>query len=298
MINTEVKIYSIICFVLVVLLFFGYGIFPSNKNNNTRQSSLLNEKYTKTISKIIISQQSKNLIFDKIGDNWIGKIDSTNAIEKDVTFEVVFPVASGKIDEFILALSTVRNVETVSKDTSLWSNYALDDESAISVKLINEDFSTGGTSIISELFFGNESFGGRRIFCRSSKASTVFSVNNDLYSWLSTDLKVWADLSLIPKILTDNYSFTVRQSNVNLNYLSQAKGSDVLDTKVISTPDVSLLKTLQCDVGDGSRIDLSLYYSQSGSFYIQNNTTNKKHTSYSYILEISKWTYDNLFTTE
>lgn len=145
-------------------------------------SALLNPARVGSVAEIRISDAGGGITLRLEGGIWTGRQDG-----------VVFPVAADTVEAFLGKASRIRTLYAVSSgEASAPGRFGLDGESALEVSFVARD-----GAVVSRLFFGSSNYSGHRIHVRTDD-SPVYETDDDLFPWLETSARRWADMSIVP----------------------------------------------------------------------------------------------------
>ncbi len=181
----QIRILGILSAVLLVLFVCGTWIFPAGKGPGKISSSFLPPQSEARIQSVSLfsPQTDETVILEKSGGGqWQGRQD-----------DVVFPADETVVSNFIEVLSRRRDLYSLSSSPAAWASYGLADDSAFRIQVRD-----GGGNIGADLYVGNENYTARRLSFRSGRDVSSFQTENDLYPFLKTDAKWWADMRLFP----------------------------------------------------------------------------------------------------
>ncbi len=320
------------CIVLLVILIIGSAKNNTDYSGKTIQSALLNQKYKNTINKIMIKfplNENDNhadneyqgyviptLVFTKKNTDgneyWQGNVNGV-LFKADTSVLQKFLVSSCKTQDFIL----------LSDDISSWKQFELTDQEAVQISFYES--SGGNDTLRSDLFFGKSTADYSGVYVRNGKNASVYRIDNVFSPYLSQNIDLWADLSVLPTELlnwkiekeSDAMSVSVTQFDKNnksrtvklyengsseyseyIHTLLSVKGSSIVSLDDVVSLGINQILSIQMTNQKMQSASVAVFSTGEVSepdtrFYTQFKTD--KETSYpDYFIEISSWTYKNL----
>ncbi len=293
----SICIFAVSSVLISILLFIRLAVFSGTKGIPGKETAILNPKYQESLSEFLLKAGSADTaeisLFKKDGI-WQG-----SAAVDGIT--VVFPLNGKRMTEFINTLDSIRKVYHISDNVSLYKDYNLDG-GAFFIEARDS-----AKSILLELFLGKLNYSGAKIAFRTGKSTAVYETESDLAPYCHTEPESWADMLLLPAytasvdesevlacmvdgvpVFQDNRteleSFihkvaASRGSAVKPPFAQSVNASDFVHILLIETPQ-KLLRLFFLQNAD------------SGTYSVQSEI-NGKLSGYS--LEISAWTFNNLF---
>jgi len=267
--------------ILVIFLFFSFILFCLSfcvdKNKAIAiKSALVNPSYKKNISRLIIQDPENLLTLNLKNQFWICE---TNGLSTYANRE--------NIDNFINKLTNIRNMYKISDNNNEKSNLHLTKENAVIVTVIDSS-----DKAVSKIYFGKENNLTSRIFVSNDKGRISYETENDLSSFLSTDINFWT----VPEI----FFITKNPSNLKINadklhtLLSLRHGNIVPKNQIPSSAVFASSYTLYGQYEYSQRIDFYEYKNSDSTdyYYIQNVSPHNISENCAY--ELSSWSYNKL----
>lgn len=276
-------------------------IIPFTKKNKVKaiESALVNPKYAATIQeiKIKIPTSEETLILHKSGTIWTGtNVASTDrAITKDISapqsnMKEIWPASTQTATNIIQSATKVVSMYIKSDNNKSWNSLGVDENNARTVT-----FYTSSGEIVSELYFGMENNNTNRVYVRSGKNLTVYEIDNEITTFLTTETSFWCDPYLYPLSLI---GASEKETQTALRHGKLIE---------LDTSKGEYATTINKDFGNGAEIKLSIYkgnavadetdYYVFPSFIPSPAFTEEEKAavaSLSYAYSISSWTYEKL----
>lgn len=159
------------------------------------ETALLNSKYSPQLHRIAVAAGGRelSLLQGTLGGRflWWGTAPAGLGDAAAASKELVFPVDSLTMQEFLSAMERVRSLSVVSRNQDRLSSFGLADGEGIVVDFILSDGSTA-----SRIIFGDRNYSGQRIYLRTPD-SPVYQGQDQFYPWLTAAPKSWADMALV-----------------------------------------------------------------------------------------------------
>ena len=186
--------------ILCVIAFTG----KKSLSGKTIDTVLLNEKYGSQLACVEVVHQDTSLTFYKkelSGKSlWIG-LDADGS-------QLVFPVDSTLMEEFLAAMMELRNLSLVSQkqdQKTLESfGFASEEDHAAEHGHLHEAydfrFQLQDGRVVSQVLFGDKNYSGYRVYLKTPE-SPIYLTQDDFYPWLSVSAKSWAEMDLISRQL-------------------------------------------------------------------------------------------------
>ena len=203
--------------LLCLMMIFALSFFTGEKKLKikSRQSALLNPKYN--ITGFTVSALDSQLKAKNIDGLWcaeLSKNDECLYLRMDKGFVNNFISFCQKVSDFNII------TESVTSSSKL-KNYCLDDESSVCLS-----FSDDNSNTVSKIYFGALNQTLDKIFFRTEKNLTVYSMDSKIEDYLNTDSSFWCDKEMIPEAFYKNK----KESDVNL---SKKKISSLRFSKIV-----------------------------------------------------------------
>lgn len=163
------------------------GFVFSDKSNKikSRDTVLVNPNQKEQIAKITITKNGESINLFKQNNEWFGKDDS-----------FVFLLDKKIIDNFIENMTQEREVFELSNKPELYDTYNLTESKATRICFFDSN-----ENYIADLYFGSNNFTASRIRLRSAKTLTIYETKDNLYQFLQTGYKYWADMQIFASTL-------------------------------------------------------------------------------------------------
>ncbi|MGL4987219.1 MAG: DUF4340 domain-containing protein [Treponemataceae bacterium] len=281
-------IHACITFLLFIMLFFGYCIFPQNRMAESQRSALLNHQYLGSIYRIRIVNNNDTLILTKQDGLWFAQ-------QNDVRFLVDEKIVS----DFFTIFTQERKLTVISKSLKNIEKYGLQEEKSFFIDIGDEEKS------FSQLYFGSENSISYKIFVRTKDNSFIYSTDNNIRQFLTLDKMFWADKNIIPaheqltvdkikrySITKDNERKTfVRSVTQNkeaddfLYQLLNMRGGEVFSVAVLKNK----IRESQIDFESQSKNHKVIFYKNNNDYFV-------RFDDFDYCLELSAWSYNKLFS--
>ena len=185
--------------VLCVIAFTG----KKSLSGKTIDTVLLNEKYGSQLVCVEVVHQDTSLTFYKkelSGKSlWIGL---------DAGSQLVFPVDSTLMEEFLAAMMELRSLSLVSQKqdqaTLARFGFASEEDHVAEHGHFHEAydfrFQLQDGSVVSQVLFGDKNYSGYRVYLKTPE-SPIYLTQDDFYPWFSVSAKSWAEMDLISRKL-------------------------------------------------------------------------------------------------
>ena len=276
-----------------VLLFIRTILFSGTKGISGKDTALLNPKYQDAVSEFLLRSGTSEVFLYKKENFWWGSVSIDNE-------NVIFPLNSNKISDFIKTLSAIRKVYHISDNASLYKDYNLDGNA------FYIEARDSSKAILLELFTGRLNYNGAKISFRTGKSTSIYETESDLVPYIHTQAEKWADMQLVPVYAAFEETEVLGCSidgipafqdnrielEAFLHKVLSARGSVIqpgfaADRSTADFAHIMLIETPQ------KIIRLFFIKNESNETYSVQTETNGKISAYS--LEISSWTFNNLF---
>ncbi|MBO5137707.1 MAG: hypothetical protein J6B81_04330 [Spirochaetaceae bacterium] len=315
---TQKKLIIILSFTCTfLLLVYVLSFFSPNGNlNKNITSALVNPKYIEQIVFCRITSPSGNIEFSKESGLWIGR-------QKDT----VFPVAEGFMDSFLKSVCEVRELYIVAENPT---EKQLESFNLSYNQSVQVDYMLADKTMCSSLSFGGNNYSGQRIYFYAKPTSfatidssvVVYETKDDIFPWLNSSAKHWADMNLIPQTLLGNAKesdiqyLVVSYSKSDFSILPSQNGFFEIVSKLFSlrggsilplsaTEGAELEATISLETGTGGIATLQLLkkIDETETLFfvvpqitpgVENKAVSSAASACSYSLEISQWTYNAL----
>lgn len=188
--------------ILCVIAFTG----KKSLSGKTIDTVLLNEKYGSQLACVEVVHQDTSLTFYKkelSGKSlWIG-LDAD-----DAGSQLVFPVDSTLMEEFLAAMMELRSLSLVSQkqdqSTLARFGFASEEDHVAEHGHFHEAydfrFQLQDGSVVSQVLFGDKNYSGYRVYLKTPE-SPIYLGADDFYPWRSVSAKSWAEMDLISRKL-------------------------------------------------------------------------------------------------
>ena len=143
------------------------------KNIKSLETALLNKKYLEKINSIYIGDSVDTLHFQKKGEIWLC-----------IYGDLVFFADNNLVSQMLTNFSKTRNLLQISNRAENLSQYGLAEGEAFNISFFQEDLA-GNKNEFSSIFFGIENSDRTRIYLKTNRKNTVYSMENDLYQILN-----------------------------------------------------------------------------------------------------------------
>ena len=288
-------VFLMICSILIgVLLFIRTILFSGTKGISGKDTALLNPKYQDAVSEILLRSGTSEILLYKKENFWWGTVSIDNE-------NVIFPLNSNKISDFIKTLSAIRKVYHISDNVSLYKDYNLDNNA------FYIDARDNSKAILLELFTGRLNYNGAKINFRTGKSTSIYETESDLVPYIHTQAEKWADMQLLPaehaafdetEVLGCSIdgipAFQDNRTELEafLHKLITARGSVIQPGFANNTTEFSRIVLIETPQ---KVIRLFFIKNESEETYSVQTEINGKLSAYS--LEISSWTFNNIFAS-
>lgn len=299
---TEIKLQKwkriILFFILssiltVILLFVRLTIFSQTKGISGKETAILNPKYKDSLKEIRLKSSASELFFLKKNDLWWGSLEKDN-------LKITFPLNKSKIDSFINTLSSIRKVYHISDNVSLYKDYKLDSDAFYIQARDNSK------AILLELFTGKLNYNASKISFRTGKSTSIYETDSDLIPYIHTEAEKWADMQLLPSYFSFKESevlscsidgFAVYEGNRMemesfIHKVLASRGSVILPSYINNMNEADCAHIILIETPQNN-IRLFFLQNSSDDNYSVQSEINGQISGYS--IEISLWTYNNLF---
>ena len=170
--------------------------------------------------------------------------------------------------------------------------FALNPESAVRM-----EFASKTGEVFSSVYFGAEDFTGRNIAVRAERSTAIYQTANDFAPWLTADLKLWADMQLIPQCA----SFKTADDIQTAQYrpLLSYRGSGLLTVADAEQRRQGERVNIRIEGGTGTIVTLSVFELTSDTAAVVPKIeagpavdieSRQAMESLSYALEVRRWT--------
>lgn len=296
-----IQIFFVSSVLIGIMLFVRLAVFSSTKGISGKDTAILNPKYEDTVSEILLKSAESDTgeirLFKQDGF-WLGRATIDNQ-------ETVFPLNNAKFSEFLKALSSIRKVYHISDNVSLYKDYNLD-SNAFAIEARDSS-----KAILLELFLGNLNYSASKISFRTGKSTAIYETESDLAPYRHIEPESWADMLLLSAehaafdetevlICTVDGSEVFQDNRTELetfvHKLIASRGSVVkppfLDnsSRLSRTEDFAHIVLIEAP---NKVIRLFVLKNDFNETYSVQSEINGKLSEYS--LEISSWTFNNLF---
>lgn len=275
------------------------------KNIKSLETSLLNKKYLEKINSIYIGDSVDTLHFQKKGDIWLC-----------IYGDLVFFADNNLVSQMLTNFSKTRNLLQISNRAENLSQYGLAEEEAFNISFFQEDLA-GNKNEFSSIFFGIENSDRTRIYLKTNRKNTVYSMENDLYQYFNTRLETFGLMELIP--IQDSKSESLVESIEIVDFskdnfktikkigdedfsdlvhrLFSLRGATLFQEDILASDNMKLLKSITAKTSKNTFYNIEIYSytnSISGVQYFVKTNFSDKDSSVNYVMEISSWTKSRL----
>ncbi len=288
-------VFLMICSILIgVLLFIRTILFSGTKGISGKDTALLNPKYQDAVSEILLRSGTSEILLYKKENFWWGSVSIDNE-------NVIFPLNSNKISDFIKTLSAIRKVYHISDNVSLYKDYNLDNNA------FYIEARDSSKAILLELFTGRLNYNDAKISFRTGKSTSIYETESDLVPYIHTQAEKWAAMQLLPaehaafdetEVLGCSIdgipAFQDNRTELEafLHKLITARGSVIQPGFANNTTEFSRMVLIETPQ---KIIRLFFIKNESEETYSVQTEINGKLSAYS--LEISSWTFNNIFAS-
>ncbi len=316
--NLSKKILYLADLLLAILFAFSFVKTCKNDKREAVKTALVNPKYQPTISKIEIYQGERDnlekkqnqgdcnfISLEKNGDYW-------TISQKNNPYSL--PADCQRVEKFISELTKIRNMYKLSDKIEKNSAFGLTDQSTFHIRYYYDDNddnkmensksnSSFGKNLpgenFHELSFGNQDFSLTDRYLMTDSKATVYEINSDLDSFLTTSVQNWTE----PYIISQQVLGTIKESDIqNQNISDKAK---LLELRHGGLPTEKSLEnkkspaipefSLPIQLGNKSAIQLDIFKSQSDTeFTVRAIYTRPDKSQSTYYSKISSWTYNKI----
>jgi hypothetical protein len=208
---------------LAIILCFSFIDFSGKEKG--RNSAILNPSYKDKTVKIIIdcpqnieiSVDKKVILHKKIelerkGKSWFGQIkysgllneknensSSTKNLLENYRDDSYFPVNASLVNNLLESVTKIIKMYKKSYNKKYFKDLNLDSQSGVSLIFFDSD-----NKELSSLIFGKSDSLKQEILLRSLKNDTVYSVNDEIKTYLNNDENFWCEQNIFPSALTDD----------------------------------------------------------------------------------------------
>ena len=287
-----------------MILAFPKLIFDSKgKNIKTMESALLNPKYISEVNSIYIGDTVDSLHFIKTSkDNWL-------CTYGDLTFYAENKIINQLIEKFSKTITLI----SISDSIEDYQNYGLTTENAFNISFYSED-SAGNKKELTSIYFGNENSDNTMIYLRSNKNPKVYSMENNIYSYFSTNLQNYGILEIFPikdnsteknidKVEIIDYYQNKTETKIKkigdesfkdyVHTLFSLRGATFYSEDILQNSQMKKIKTIKATDYKNNLyfLDIFSYTNTQGNeqFFVKSDFPYKEKNC-NYVLEISSWT--------
>lgn len=296
-------ILTIICFLLICISIPKLIENGKGKNIVVTTSALLNKKYIPNINSIYVGDSVDVLHFFKSNDVWLCNYGDIN-----------FYANEKMVLEMIETFSKNRTLTTIDSNIKNYDLYGISEESSFNISFYNEDLA-GNKNEFSKIYFGYENSDRTTIYLKGNKNPTVYSAQNDLYSYFSTQLEHYGNNSFFP--LADNstentitkleiydYSQEPQENIVKIKYPGDKDFEDLVykffssyggkfySEDILESDNMKQIKKINLYDSQNQlyTLDIYSYFNNIEEQYFIKTSFPEKTTDINYVLEISQWT--------
>jgi hypothetical protein len=286
----------------VFALLYALSFLADAKKPQSVTSALLNETYSKTITRVELSAAKKG---------------ETAVLQKGASFwtheqgGLLTPVRREYIDSLLNGATRIRSMTIIQGKEADYAAYGLDEDSAFRLAFVDNAGKTAA-----ELYFGDEDYTARRVAVRSSAKNAMYWIEKDTAPRLTAVREFWADTRLIPGFMAgDSDAAGTIQKAVLALVGEQARVLNVpkenygalVSLRAVRTvprapPVATLLALLRVEFADGAVLELRItpLDDLSGEFLAVPAFTggallsDAETARLNYALVISAWTLNRL----
>ena len=257
------------------------------------------------INSIYIGDSVDTLHFQKKGEIWLC-----------IYGDLVFFADNNLVSQMLTNFSKTRNLLQISNKAENLSQYGLAEGEAFNISFFQEDLA-GNKNEFSSIFFGIENSDRTRIYLKTNRKNTVYSMENDLYQYFNTRLETFGLMELIP--IQDSKSESLVESIEIVDFskdnfktikkigdedfsdlvhrLFSLRGATLFQEDILASDNMKLLKSITAKTSKNTFYNIEIYsYTNSISgvqFFVKTNFSDKD-SSVNYVMEISSWTKSRL----
>ena len=263
------------------------------------------EKYLEKINSIYIGDSVDTLHFQKKGEIWLC-----------IYGDLVFFADNNLVSQMLTNFSKTRNLLQISNRAENLSQYGLAEGEAFNISFFQEDLA-GNKNEFSSIFFGIENSDRTRIYLKTNRKNTVYSMENDLYQYFNTRLETFGLMELIPfqdskseslvesieivDFSKDNFKTIKKIGDEDfsdlVHRLFSLRGATLFQEDILASDNMKLLKSITAKTSKNTFYNIEIYSytnSISGVQYFVKTNFSDKDSSVNYVLEISSWTKSRL----
>lgn len=265
-------------FILLVMFALSFVLKSKGNSIKTNERVLLNASSLESMSSIVVSDavEGDAVTLSRNGSFWTG-IDSKT--------KTTWPADPQTVRNLVDTLLQVRSVRVKAESETAWEDLGLDEESAFSIKVLDEN-----SKDLLTLYFGRIDTLSQRIAFRTSNDSKSYETDFSLRSYLNADSTFWADPFFFPAFLSGSASASIQSSYRHgvMLPLSPLPGEPV--------------KVLKKTFENGSRAVYSVYETEddfiiSPQFYASQSMSQIEQEAVrkcNYRYSLSQWTYQRI----
>lgn len=301
------KKYLILTIICILLIFTSIPKLIENrkgKNIEVTTSALLNKKYIPQINSIYVGDSVDVLHFYKSNDIWLCNYG-------DINFYANEKIVLEMIENF----SKNRTLTTIDSNIKNHNLYGISEESSFNISFYNEDLA-GNKNEFSKIYFGYENSDRTTIYLKGNRNPTVYSAQNDLYSYFSTQLEHYGNNSFFPlannsteksisKIEIFDYSQeTNLENSKKIKYRGDSDFEDFVyktfsslggkfyTEDILASDNMIHIKKINLydDKNQLYTLDIYSYFNNIEEQYFIKTSFPEKTSDVNYVLEISQWT--------
>ncbi|MGL4981608.1 MAG: DUF4340 domain-containing protein [Treponemataceae bacterium] len=276
------------CLILACVFILGYYILPQERKTKNISSVLFNKKYLAGATQISVSQGDEKLRIEKQDNLWWATHN-----------EVKFLVDKKVLDNFFQLFAAERVLSVQANNLKSIDRYGLSDSDGFLVEIESNEKS------FSKIILGAKNIIGNKIFLYALNKKIIYSTENNLQQFLTFDKTFWADMTIIPQYNQLNANEIKRFS-----YIKENKTESFTRSMQENTAADDFLHRLLTMRGGGifsAKIVENLneattvyFESQKGNhqvtFYIYGEHYLAHFDDLPYVLELSTWSYQRLFS--
>jgi len=292
---------NLILWIIIIFLTLSFSLsFIKSSSKDKRKpvkTALLNPKYKASLNSFILYDSSNAIEFSNNGAFWTIN-NPTNPDNK-------LPADNQKVQNLIEKLTQVNNMYKISDSLSTKNDFGLQDST--SFHLIY--YTNSDTNAYTDLIFGNHDFTQQYRYFMTGNNSSVYEINTDLDSYLTSNLSVWNEGLIISKNLIKNPDIQKIQISNFIENTSKTliAGTDAFteySSKLLElrqggipeeNPQEDILLEIKINFGNLDEVILQIYSSiHEGEYLLKEKYNLYNSTEFLYITKISGWTYSKL----
>ncbi len=303
------KILIVLTAILTLLYFLSFTKSCSSKDRREKvKTSLVNQKYSSSISSFELQDASGSLILKNKGNFWtVSSSNSTNTSTS--TIPPTLPVSPERIQNLIQNLITIRNLYKISDNITQNSAFGLTNGTEFHLRYNTQDS-------FHELIFGNQDFSLSSRYMMTEKSTQVYEIDNSLDNFLTTSIQSWSEPFIISQVIfgrikaEDIQRTQVQQLNQNhlgkisdiqklldLRHGGTPSYNNINETDAKSIPAENPQIIINLELGNKNEIQLQIYKSNIENEFIilaDYFTQKDEKPVFTATSKISSWTYNKI----